>query len=126
MDTVKPKKPTNSLFVYIKAHSDAFRTKNPGLKLTDMTKAMSEEFSKLTEKQKSKYTKIASDDKARYQKECDQLATLGYFFNSEGTKSTELEKKYTKQERKQIREQNEKKKAEAEKEKEAIHKTSPT
>jgi hypothetical protein len=37
--------------------------------------------------------------------------TLGHFFNSEGVKSTELEKKYTKQERKHIREDQDQKKA---------------
>lgn len=71
METVKPKKSTNSLFVYIKENTDVFKAKNPGVKLTDMTKKMSELFSKLSDKEKGKYTKVAEDDKARYQKECD-------------------------------------------------------
>jgi hypothetical protein len=71
METVKPKKPTNSLFVYIKENTDVFKAKNPGVKLTDMTKKMSELFSKLSDKEKGKYTKVAEDDKARYQKECE-------------------------------------------------------
>lgn len=118
MDTVKPKKPTNSLFLYMKATTEAFKAKNPGLKLTDMTKKMSELFNNLATKEKSKYTKLGDEDKARYHNECEQLQTLGYFVNSEGIKSTQLEKVYTKSERKQIREEQEQKKAKDQKEKE--------
>lgn len=38
-------------------------------------------------------------DKARFDKEVDQLRTVGYFINSEGVKSTDLERKLSKRER---------------------------
>jgi len=73
MDTVKPKKPINSLFIYIRDHVDEYRAKVEKFVLTESTKAMSAQFGALSEKEKSKYTKIAQADKARYQKELDQL-----------------------------------------------------
>lgn len=44
----------------------------------------------------------------------DQLRTLGYFIDKNGVKSTELEKKYNKAERKEMKEKAQKEKENAE------------
>jgi high mobility group protein B2 len=97
--TVFPKKASTGMTFYIKENYNKNREAHPDLGLGEMGKINAQLWNDMPTKQKAKYEKLAADDKERYAKEIDQLQTLGYFINSEGIKSTELKKKYNKQER---------------------------
>lgn len=47
----------------------------------------------MTDKQKEPFVKLQEKDKIRHSKETNQFKELGYFINSDGIKSTFLNKK---------------------------------
>lgn len=100
--TVLPQKGRSGMMFYIKENYNKNKEANPGLGLGEYGKINAQKWNELGSKLKAKYEKLASDDKERYHRELDQLQTLGYFTNSDGVKSTELPKKYTKQERQKL------------------------
>ena len=64
-------------------------------------KKAGEEWAKMTEKDKKPYEKIHEADQKRYQKELAQLIKEGYFVNSDGVKSSDIEKKLKKEKKKE-------------------------
>ena len=66
---------------------------NPGIKMTDIAKKSGEDWGKLTEVQKKKYEKMFEKDKVRQEKEMKEFNEKGFFHNSDGIKSTFLNKK---------------------------------
>lgn len=52
----------------------------------------------MTDKEKEPYVKLNEQSKALYEKEMKQFNELGYYVNSEGIKSTYLNKKHVAQE----------------------------
>lgn len=52
----------------------------------------------MTDKEKEPYFKLSEQSKVLYEKEMKQFKELGYYVNSEGIKSTFLNKKHVAQE----------------------------
>ena len=68
-DENKVKRPTSAYFYYCNDRREAMRKEQPGLSMTDQTKAMSEEWKNLDAKKRKKYDDLAAKDKERYENE---------------------------------------------------------
>ena len=73
--------------------SATIRAKNPDAKITEISKIVGEQWSKLNDNEKTKWTNLSQKDKVRHDKELSQLHAKGYFVNSDGVKSTEIVQK---------------------------------
>lgn len=74
-------------------NGEKVRKANPDMKVGDVAKANGEAWNKMTDAQKKPYQEKSSKDAERFEKEMKQLKELGYFINSNGIKSTMLDKK---------------------------------
>ena len=71
----KLKKNQSAFMIYCNAHREQVKQEQPGLSMTELTKALAAKWRELEEPEKAQYTKLASDDKERYQREFkEQLA----------------------------------------------------
>lgn len=68
MTTEPPKRPINATFRYLMEKRPDYMKKNPSVKITEATKILSAEFSKLSEKEKEKYVKAYQAEKQDYDK----------------------------------------------------------
>lgn len=94
------KKPLSSYFYYNIEVSKSIRQKNPEMKIIEVSKRVSEQWTKMSNDSKAPYEKLAIQDKSRYEKELKNLISKGYFLLEDGAKSSEFMNK-PKKEKKQ-------------------------
>ena len=74
-----PKKPLSTYFLYKGQKYDEFKKKNPDMKMTEITSAISEDYRKLTEKEMDKLKAQAAKNKEKYEEEykafCEKYGT---------------------------------------------------
>jgi len=66
--------------------------------MVQLSKINHEKWIKMTPKEKEPYQKLQDQDVLRYQKEAKEFKTLGFYYNSDGLKSTFMNKKHKVQE----------------------------
>jgi hypothetical protein len=127
--TVFPKKCLSTWFHFNTANAKILREANPGWGVGQIGPESKKTWDTMSDAAKKPYEQLQVDDRIRFDKEVDQLRTYGYFINSEGQRSNELEKKFTKGERKVAREkaavEKEKSQAQDEKEKAKLNAIDP-
>ena len=90
---VKPKRPISAFFFFTIENRKKLKEKNPNITIKEIAVQNSADWKKCTPEQKKQYDDMVAKDKERYDKQVKQLSELGYFINSEGVKSTDLDKK---------------------------------
>lgn len=68
-DPYAPKRSLSAYLYYCNDFREAVKTKNPGVKITQIATILATHWKALPEKKRGKYNKLAEDDKARYQAE---------------------------------------------------------
>jgi len=68
-DPNAPKAAINAYFFYVRENREDYKSKHPGMKTTDITKALGKQWKEMAEKEKEPYQKLADQDKERYKKE---------------------------------------------------------
>merc|ERR1711964_73794 len=63
-----PKRPTNASFLYVNANRETFRKENVDMKLTEVTKALHDQFKNLSPEDRKVWDDKAAEDKARYER----------------------------------------------------------
>lgn len=95
---VKPKRPMSAYFFFANENRLKLKEKNPDMNIKDIARANSAAWKELSAEDRKPYNAMVSKDRIRYEKELKQLDELGYFFNSDGVKSTDLDEKGNKRE----------------------------
>ena len=91
-----PKRPCTGYVFFMTENGKKIRKTNPELKVTEVMKRCAEDWKKVSDASKKKYEKMNEKDKERYQKENKEFETKGFFINSDGVKSTLLNKNHQK------------------------------
>ena len=66
---VQPKKTLSAYMFYNQEISATIRAKNPDAKITEISKIVGEQWSKLNDNEKTKWTNLSLKDKVRHDKE---------------------------------------------------------
>lgn len=66
---------------------------DPSLKVTEVAKIAGEKWKNLTAEQQLPYSKMHENDIIRHDQEMKQLLSQGFFINSNGVKSTDMQVK---------------------------------
>lgn len=90
---VQPKRAMSAYFIFMNEYRRALMTKDPSLKITEITKMATKAWANLSEDQKGPFIKKHNEDLERCQTEKKQLNENGFFVNSAGIKSTEMKQK---------------------------------
>lgn len=91
---MKPKAP-KSAYIFFSVETInrllAEEKENPdGQKMTDCARRAGAMWKSLSDEGKAKWNKAHEEDVLRYQKQCDELATNGYFITADGQKSCDI------------------------------------
>ena len=74
------------------------KKENPDLTMCQVCSKNAEEWQKVSDAKKKKYEKLVEKDRQRYDKEMKEFNEHGFYHNSDGVKSTFLNKKHEVQE----------------------------
>tara|TARA_B100001094_G_C17822927_1_gene619425 strand:+ start:206 stop:580 length:375 start_codon:yes stop_codon:yes gene_type:complete len=68
----EPKRPLTGYFFFTNDRREDLKTKQPELKITEVSKVLGQEWAKLNETEKQKYADMATKDKKRYAEELEE------------------------------------------------------
>jgi Zn/Cd-binding protein ZinT len=88
---IQPKKPRTSYIFFFKEESNKQKSKDPSLKTTEIAKICGSIWKDLSQDDIVRFQQMSEEDHSRYENEKRQLLTVGYFINSQGVKSTDLQ-----------------------------------